>query len=74
MNNPVSCGKCKFFISPDPKYESNSIGDCNIYREWVRKWEGRYIPVQTDNRVNAELGNKIFFTDVERYCIKFGAK
>jgi len=71
MNGIVTCGQCRHFIRPEPRFEPNSMGSCGLYDDWRAKWGGKTIPLQADNRVNAELGNKMFFTDIERYCTKF---
>lgn len=72
--NLVSCGLCRHFIHPEPKYERNSIGECSQYSAWVAKWGEKKIPMQAGDRLQKSLGNKIFMTDVDRYCEKFNAK
>ena len=71
---PVSCGQCRHFTYPEPRFERNSMGDCRLYNEWVAKWGDKIIPREADERTHQKLVDKIFFTDVERYCIKFEAK
>ena len=66
-----TCGKCRYFINPESKYERNSIGECSYYSAWVAKWNGKIIPRQADDRAQKILGDRIFMTDVERNCQKY---
>jgi hypothetical protein len=47
------------------------MGECRLYSEWKAKFKGKPIPIKADDRVNKMLGDKIFFTLVERNCQKF---
>ena len=69
----ITCAQCANF-ERDKIGDGNGIGTCNPFHEWLNKFPLRRPKPSDYDKAFMDLGDKVFYPNIERNCKKFVGK